>query len=328
MSRTLVLAEHRRGALREVSLEALRAGRALSGDEVASVLVGGAPASVVGELARHVSRVLHAGAERLGHYEPSAWTGTLVRLVRTEQVDAVILPHSYHGMDLAGRLAASLDWPLVTDVTALSLDEGRPVASRTMFGGRIAARVALPKGEPFVISVRPTAFSPVEPLPSPGTIESIEGPPEADGVGVRFLDYVEEAAGDVDISQAEIVVAVGRGIGEEENLDLVADLAAALGGVLACSRPIVDRGWLPRDRQVGTSGRTIRPKVYVAVGISGAFQHVAGMKESGRIIAINRDPHAPIFKSADYGIVGDLFDVVPALIQAARERGDADGESD
>jgi electron transfer flavoprotein alpha subunit len=189
-----------------------------------------------------------------------------------------------------------------------------------VYGGRVASRVAVPGGGPLVISVRPTAFAAAEPLAEPGAVEKLAPSGGDVAAGVEFVEYVEEAAEGEDITQAEVVVSVGRGVGEEENVELVGELARALGGVLACSRPIVDRGWLPRSRQVGTSGRTIRPKVYLAVGISGAFQHVAGMKGASRVIAINRDPHAPIFKAADYGVVADLFEIVPALTAAARER--------
>ena len=191
-----------------------------------------------------------------------------------------------------------------------------------IFGGRVEARVALPAGEPFVLSVRPTAFPAAPPLESPGLVEPLPPLPAPVEAGVRFLEYVEEPAEGPDITQAEILVSVGRGIGEEENVGMAAELAELLGGALACSRPIVDRGWLPRSRQVGTSGRTVRPRVYLALGISGAFQHVAGMKGAGRVIAVNRDRHAPIFKAADWGFVGNLFDIVPELIQAVRAKRD------
>ncbi len=320
MSRVLVLAEHRKGALREASLEALGAARLLPGAEVSAVVLGSGVGAVASEIARYASRVLHVDDEGHAHYEPAVWTATLADLISHEGIDALLLPHSYHGMDLAGRLAAALDRPLVTDVTALGEENGRIVASRQVYGGRVAARFALPADEPFILSVRPTAFEAPGALDAAGRIEPVAPGGEPEGRGVSFIEYVEEAGGDVDISQASVVVAAGRGIGDQENLEIVSQLAEALGGVLACSRPVVDRGWLPRSRQVGTSGKTIRPKVYVAVGISGAFQHVAGMKGAGRIIAINRDPHAPIFKVADYGIVGDLLKIVPALTQAARER--------
>jgi electron transfer flavoprotein alpha subunit len=320
MRRFLALAEHRQGVLRDVSLEVLAAARSLPQAEGAAVLLGSGTQEMAERLARYTPRVLHLDHESHAHYEPTIWTSKLVDLVGREDVDVVVLPHSYHGMDLAGRLAGTLNWPLVTDVTRLSKGEDRLVASRMVFGGRVEAQVAIPADGPVILSVRPTAFPAPEELAAPGTVEAASTTQDVDGKLVGFLEYVEEASEDVDISQAEIVIAVGRGIGEEENLALVNDLADALGGVVACSRPIVDRGWLPRSRQVGTSGRSIRPKVYIAVGISGAFQHVAGMKGAGRVIAVNRDAHAPIFKAADYGIVGDLLEVVPELTKKVRER--------
>jgi electron transfer flavoprotein alpha subunit len=319
MSRYLVLAEHRKGALRDISLETLAAAGRLGGEALGAVLPGG-DGGIAEDLARHCPRVLHIDDDAHEHYEPAVRAAALAAAVSREGADALVLPHSYHGMDLAGRLAALLGWPLVTDVTGLALDCGRITATRMVFGGRVESRVALPAGSPALITVRPTAFPAAEPLGSPGVVEPTPSAHQVTGRTVRFLELVEEAAEGEDITQADVVVAVGRGVGEQENIEMVAELAQALGGVLACSRPIVDRGWLPRSRQVGTSGRTIRPKVYVAVGISGAFQHVAGMKGAGRVIAVNRDPHAPIFQSADYGIVGDLFQIVPELTRSARER--------
>jgi electron transfer flavoprotein alpha subunit len=321
MSRALVLAEQRKGALREVTLEAIGAARALPDSDVTALLIGSGTAALAEELARYAPRVLHLDDAAHEHYEPALWTVAIQGLVEREDFGAIVLPHSYHGMDLAGRLAIALDRPLVTDVTAIAQADGRFVATRLVYGGRVAARVALPAGEPFILSVRPTAFEAAEPLAGAGTVESVESVAPPPGAGVSFVDYVEEAAGDEDITQADVIVSVGRGIGEEEKIELVAELALALGGTLACSRPVVDRGWLPRSRQVGTSGKTIRPKVYLAVGISGAFQHVAGMKGATRVIAVNRDAHAPIFKAADYGVVGDLFEIVPALTEAAKKRG-------
>jgi electron transfer flavoprotein alpha subunit len=320
MSRVLVLAEQRRGELREVSLETIAAARRLHEADVTVLLIGSGTGALADELARYATRVFHLDDAAHAHHEPALWTTAIHGLVEREKFDAVLLAHSYHGMDLAGRLAVALDRPLATDATGIEQVDGRVVATRLVYGGRVAARVALPPGEPFVLSVRPTAFEAAEPLAAAGSVASLPAGPAPDGAGVSFVEYVEEAAGDADIAQADVVVSVGRGIGEEEKIELVAELARALGAALACSRPVVDRGWLPRSRQVGTSGKTIRPKVYLAVGISGAFQHVAGMKGATRVIAINRDAHAPIFKAADYGVVGDLFEIVPALTEAAKQR--------
>jgi len=318
MTRSLVLAEQRRGALREVSLEVLSAARLLPGEVVATLLPGGAP-EIAEELARRAARVIHARDEALEDYDPALWVSLVRGVAAAENIDAVVLPHSYRGMDLAGRLAAALDWPVLTDATALALEQGRPVATRMAFGGRVQARVGLPAGAPFVLTVRPTAFPAAEPLEAPGVVEPLSGLARVDGSGVRFIEFVEEPSGETDITQADLIVSVGRGIGDRENISLASDLADALGGTLACSRPIVDRGWLPRSRQVGTSGKSVRPKVYLALGISGAFQHVAGMKGAGRVIAVNRDRHAPVFKAADWGYAGDLLALLPELIKAARE---------
>ncbi len=321
MTRVLVLAEHRRRELREVTLEMIRAAEAFPGAESTVVVPGAAAAPLAEALAPFAARVLLLDHPLLDAYSPPEYAAALRQVVEREDPEVVLLPHSYRGMDLAGRLAAVLHRPFVTDAVGIRPGDGGLEIDRQVYGGRVHCRLVLPPGEPVVLSVRPTTFPAAEPRGSPGAVEAFrpEGLPEAPAV--RFLEYVEEAAGEVDITQAEVIVAAGRGIGEEENLALVRELADALGGVLACSRPIVDRGWLPRSRQVGTSGRAVRPKVYVAVGISGAFQHVAGMAGAGRVIAINRDPNAPIFKVADYGVVGDLFRVVPAIVEAARSRG-------
>ena len=170
-----------------------------------------------------------------------------------------------------------------------------------------------------MITVRSGAFPVLEKEPLPGEIVSVPSPLTDEGLAKRFLQYVEAVVGEVDITQADILVSVGRGIKDAENIPIVKELADALGGALACSRPVVDKKWLPKDRQVGTSGKTVKPKVYIAIGISGAFQHVAGMKNAGTIIAVNKDPKAPIFSVARYGIVADLFKIVPVLKDKIKE---------
>jgi electron transfer flavoprotein alpha subunit len=265
-------------------------------------------------LAAHADRVLVAEDDALATYSPVVWTGLLEQLVATLAPELVLLPHSYRGLDLAGRLAAALGWPTVTDVAGLAVTPGRLEATRLVYGGRAQARVAA--ALPAVVSVRPTAFTPGAPRATPGSVESVVVP-AAPATGLQVVETLATATGDIDLARAEVVVAVGRGIGDREQLAPAAALAAALGGVLAGSRPLVDRGWLPRERQVGTSGQAVRPRVYLALGISGAFQHVAGMQGAGTVIAVNRDRHAPIFAVADHGIVADLEDVLPALLAAA-----------
>jgi len=181
-----------------------------------------------------------------------------------------------------------------------------------MYGGKVNARVELHEAPSSIVTIRQAAFKAAE-AKLKGEIVKVESPWTEEIAYRKFIEYVEAAIGEVDITQADIIVAVGRGIKERENLPIAEELANSIGGVLACSRPIVDAGWLPKDRQVGSSGKTVKPKLYIAAGISGAFQHITGMKGADTIVAINKDPNAPIFNEADYGIVGDLFKVVPAL---------------
>jgi electron transfer flavoprotein alpha subunit len=182
-----------------------------------------------------------------------------------------------------------------------------------VYGGKVNVKAWLRDSDSYIVTIRPATFEAKEIQPLGGEIAEIESPLVEDIENKRFVEYVQPAAGEVDITSADVIVGVGRGIKDEENMQMVEDLASTLGGVLGCSRPIVDKEWLPKDRQVGTSGKTVKPKLYIAVGVSGAFQHVTGMKNSDLIIAINKDPKAPIFRVADYGVVDDLFKVLPAL---------------
>jgi electron transfer flavoprotein alpha subunit len=224
-------------------------------------------------------------------------------------------------MDWAPTLAVRLGAPLVTDAVGLAWDRGSLSASRAVYGGKLQAKVRAAAAPTVVATVRPGSF---ERAPSagvnPGPVEEVALELPA-SLGKRFVRWVQDAAGDVDITQADVLVSVGRGIGDKENLDVAEALAKALGATVSCSRPVVDVHWLAKERQVGISGKTVKPKVYIALGISGAFQHVTAMKGATTIIAVNKDAKAPIFRVAHHGIVGDLFKVVPALtaaVQAAR----------
>jgi electron transfer flavoprotein alpha subunit len=210
--------------------------------------------------------------------------------------------------------------PLASDCVGISVDGGAVSVTRQIYGGKIDGRVSFRDAATALVTVRAAAF-PVEEGTRSGSVSEPDVTVPDEPAIRRFVEYVEAAVGDVDITKSDVIVAVGRGIKEEENLALVEELAELLGGVVGCSRPVVDAGWLPKDRQVGSSGKTVKPKLYLAVGISGQFQHMSGMKAAETIVAINKDPKAPIFSAADYGIVGDLFKIVPALkekILAAR----------
>jgi electron transfer flavoprotein alpha subunit len=199
------------------------------------------------------------------------------------------------------------------------IENGAVIVARPVFDSTQHAHVALAEGESAVIALQKGSFQPIEPSSRAAALERVSIDVAAIPARSRVTAVTDEPAGDIDITKADIVVSVGRGIGTQDKIPIIAELADALGGVLACSRPVVDVGWLPRERQVGASGRTVTPKVYIACGISGAIQHLTGMRDAHRIIAINKDPDAPIFGVAHVGVVGDLFEIIPALTKAARE---------
>jgi len=307
----LVVSEHRRGELRDVSYEAITAGRELAdaqGGDLHVAVIGGDVDRFAEDLNREGVDAVHAVAngEEFDHNVSQSAVGALL-----EQTDAgtVVIPNSVNGLDYAPAIAEAHDLPLVTDAIGFEYDDGLTV-TREMYGSKVETTVDV-GGDRFVLTVRGGEWAPAEGV-GDATVEAVEvDHPES---GARVTGFEEVGGGDVDIADADVLVSVGRGIEEEENLELVEDLAEALGATLSASRPIVDNGWLPKNRQVGQSGKVVTPDVYIAIGISGAVQHVAGMKGSDTIVAINTDPNAPIFDIADYGIVGDLFDVVPELI--------------
>jgi len=316
MKEIIVIAEHRRGELRDVTWEMLSKGRQLAESmsaELGVALLGKGMNPLVEALKPKVKRVLLIEDPRLEAFNPETYKKVLIQLITERKPFLTLIGHTAMGMDYAPRLAVSLKMPLATDCIGIEAKDESFSLIRQLYGGKVNAEVSFTKKGPFMVTVRPGAFPVVEKEPLTGEIVSIPSPLTDEGLARRFVEYVEAAAGDVDITQADILVSVGRGIKEAENLPIVKELADALGGALACSRPVVDKKWLPKGCQVGTSGKTVKPKVYIAVGISGAFQHIAGMKGAGTIIAINKDPKAPIFSVAQYGIVGDLFKIVPVI---------------
>ena len=311
MSDVVAVAEHRRGELRDVSYELITAGReladALDGDLHLAV-IGGDVDGFTEELDRPGVDTIHtvANGEEFDHNVYQSAVETL--LARTE-ASAIVAPNSVNGLDYVPALAESYDLPLVTDAIGFEYDDGLTV-TREMYGSKVETTVDV-AGDRFALTIRGGEWEPAEGV-GDAAVEAVDVDlPES---GARVKGFEEVAGGDVDISEAEVLVSVGRGIEEEENLEVVEEFAETIGATLSASRPIVDNGWLPKNRQVGQSGKVVTPNVYIAVGISGAVQHVAGMKGSDTIVAINTDPNAPIFDIADYGIVGDLFDVVPELV--------------
>jgi electron transfer flavoprotein alpha subunit len=314
LSQIFVLAEHRKGGLREITWEMLNRGAELashSGSELVAVLLGHRRDDFAGELAHRADRVLVVEDERLENYNSEIYQNVLSRLLSEHEPVLTFIGHTAFGMDLAPSLAAEMGMPLSTDCIDVNLEGGKLTATRQMYGGKVNAEVSFVPAKQYIVTLRPGLFPAEAAATRDGKIDKLDFHPLATD-RKKFIEYLEAAVGAVDITQADILVSVGQGIGDIKNMPLVEELAASLGATLSCSRPVVDRKWLPKGQQVGTSGKTVKPKVYLAIGISGAFQHVAGVKAS-TIIAINKDPKAPIFRVADYGIVGDLFQVVPLL---------------
>jgi electron transfer flavoprotein alpha subunit len=326
MSRIWVVIEQREGRIARISLEALAAAQGLlkkalpvmkSASKTVSAIVVGAPAGSVGsELSSlGLDKIVSIEHPLLAHYTADGYTLALQQFFTQEQPEFVVFPHTYQVRDYAPALAARLGQVLISDVVAIS--DG-PVFTRQLMQGRLNGEYRHYGGGTCLVSVQAGAFrvQASEAATTPAAKETFT--PTIDAAQIRTIpgEPFRGSSQTVDLASAQLIVSVGRGIKEAENLPIVQELATALGAELAASRPICDNGWLPMERQVGSSGQTVAPKLYLAVGISGAIQHLVGMKGSQCIVAINKDPDAPIFEVADYGIVGDLFEVVPALTEA------------
>jgi electron transfer flavoprotein alpha subunit len=312
----LVVAEEREGRLNRASWEAIAAAQQLAGELPVKVAVlGGSAGGAGAELAAaDVAEVLVVEDPALAHYTPDAFVIGLQQLIEAQKPVIVAFAHTYQTRDFAPMLAARMRRPLVADVTAVKGSGTGATFSRPMFQGKLTADVRPSGDSPCLVSFQIGAFradavhkgagAPVTPTPVTIDASQIRQKPEAP---------FQEARQAVDLGQAERIVAVGRGIKSQDGLAMVEKLAKAMGAEIAASRPICDSGWLPMERQIGSSGQTVAPKLYIALGISGAIQHLVGMKGSRTIVAVNKDPDAPIFEVADYGIVGDLFEIGPAL---------------
>ena len=316
MGEIFVLVEHRQGKVRDITHEMLGAGEKIASEQGASLvalLLGHGVKDAAEELALRASRVLVVEDKKLEHFNSLLYQKVLSTLTSKYQPFLTLIGHTAFGMDLAPSLSAELNLPLVTDCIGLSSEGTRIKAVRSVYGGKVQAKVSLRESQGYLATLRPGTF----PVKGPGEKKGgivIEPSPLGEAFDLKtFIEYFEAPLTGEDITQAEIIVSVGQGIGGPENIPLAEEVAKNLGGVLACSRPVVDRSWLPKDRQVGISGKTVKPKVYLAIGISGAFQHVTAMQGSETIIAINKDPRAPIFTIADYGIVDDFMNILPVL---------------
>ncbi|MFC7231749.1 electron transfer flavoprotein subunit alpha/FixB family protein [Saliphagus sp. GCM10025308] len=311
----LAVAEHRQGDLRDVSREVVTAGAELAGEtggDLHVAVVGGDVETFADALNLEGVDTVHTVAygEEFNH---DVYTQAVTQLAGELESGYLVMPNSVNGLDYAPAVATRLDVPLVTDAVGLATEGDTLVGTREMYGGKVETTTEV-DADQVAVTIRGAEWEPTE-AAGDATVEAFDADIDEDAIGSTVTGFEEVAGGDVDISEADLLVSIGRGIEEEENLDLIRELVEALDATLSSSRPIVDAGWLPANRQVGQSGKVVTPDVYIAIGISGAVQHVAGMKGSETIVAINTDPNAPIMDIADYAIHDDLFDVVPALIE-------------
>ena len=320
--RIVVVAEQREGKLNRVSLETLAGAQAIgkqTGWAVDVVLPGYQTAALAEELAGYqAGKVYSLEAASLAAYTSDAFVHALKHFLEIQQPKLVLFPHTYQVRDFAPRLALSMDRTLISDAVGYKYEGGKLLFTRQMFQGKFVADVAFAGEPPWLATLQIGSYRADEAEKGSAPVETVEAAQPAT-LRITPHEVFQEAKQAVDLSQAEIIVAIGRGIKEQKNVALAEDLAKALGGELAASRPICDNGWLPLERQIGSSGQTVAPKLYVALGISGAIQHIVGMKGARTIVAINKDVEAPIFEIADYGVVGNLFDVVPALTEEIKK---------
>lgn len=315
MTAVLAVAEHRRGDLRDVSLEVVSAGRT-----VADAIDGTLHVAVIsGDVQGYADRLDREGVDVIhtiatgDEFNHDIYAGATEALYQEIEPRYILTPNSVNGLDYAPALANRLGLPLVSDATGLDWRDGTLTATREMYGSKVETTVEV-GSEQAIVSIRSGEWPPAEGV-GDAEIQSFDFELDEADRRSNVTGFEEVAGGDVDIAEADFLVSIGRGIEEEENLEIIEALVEATGATLSASRPVVDNGWLPKNRQVGQSGKQVTPDVYLAIGISGAVQHVAGMKGADTIIAVNTDPTAPIFDIADIGVVGDLFDVVPALTE-------------
>lgn len=317
----LVFIEHKDCVLNKVSLEAIAAAQAIGKDlnlKVAAVIPCDKDCSLANDIAQYnLEKVIVAKNEKLAIYTPDGYADAWEAIIKKENPQYVVMAHTYQVRDFAPKVAARLGKEVVGDVIRYKADGGKLTLTRRIFLGKLDADVTITGDAPYFVTFQAGAFRGDAAEKGNSNIESVDV--NIGDIRMEAEEPFQEAKASVDLSKSEIIVAVGRGIKSQENLAIAQSLADALSADLAASRPICDAEWLPIDRQIGSSGQTVAPKVYIALGISGAIQHIVGMKNAGTIVAINKDGEAPIFDIADYGIVGDLFEAVPVLIEEIKK---------
>ena len=321
----LVVVEQREGKLNRVSWETLVAGQTLAAETgwtLETAVVGSGVGAIATELGpKKVAKVYDVESPALSAYTPDAFSAALKQFLEAKQLKLVLMPHTYQVRDFIPKLATAMQRTVISDCIGFRKDGDKLLFTRQMFQGKFAADVSFASDAPWFVTFQNGAFrgDKVEAASAAAPIEIVKAEIADSVVRNKPQEVFKEAKQAVDLTQAEIIVAVGRGIKEQKNIDIAKQLAEALGGELAASRPICDSGWLPMDRQIGSSGQTVAPKLYLALGISGAIQHIVGMKGARTIVAINKDSEAPIFEIADYAVVGNLFDIVPPLIEEVKK---------
>ena len=318
MDEIMVLAEHRGGEFRDITFEMLTIANQLGKENdiaVTALFLGQEVSDLSNRLKGACDTILLMEDPELAHYNADHYLMAIETVIKSRNPIVTMIGHTAMGMDLAPAMAARLSLPLVTDCIEVNFVDKRLDVLRQIYGGKINARLTMKPSDQYLITLRPGSFDAEVEQGKFADTQTFPAPSWTDLKGRQFLGYIEAELKDVDIAAADILVSIGRGIGKPENIQLVQGFADSIGATLSCSRPVADEEWLPKSRQVGTSGKTVRPKIYIAFGISGAYQHQAGMKNADTIIAVNTDPRAPIFTIAHYGIVEDMFKVLPLLTE-------------
>ncbi|HEU4401916.1 MAG TPA: electron transfer flavoprotein subunit alpha/FixB family protein [Candidatus Polarisedimenticolia bacterium] len=324
-AKILVLAEHEGGAIREITWELLGLAHRLAGEagwnaaEIKALILGQGVEGPAGEIAgRGAAEVIYGEGPALRNYTGDGYDRAIEAIVKSEAPEMLLIGHTPDGWDVAPLISAGLGVPLATECSAIALQGGKARLTRKVFNGKFVQEIDLGDARPLLATVQKGAAAPFAGR-TQGQVRKVTAAVGDADLRARFVEVKKGEAGAVDLTQASVIVSGGRGLGGAEKFSVVRALAEALGGQVGASRPVTDMGWLPHEHQIGSSGVTVSPKLYIACGISGAIQHIVGMRGSGYIVAINKDAEAPIFGVADVGVVGDLFEVLPALTKAIKE---------
>ncbi len=316
----LIVLEENNGQIHRMGLESIAAGQRLSdemGLTAGALVLGGNADGLADQASKYqLGEVVKVNDALLGSYSADGYSEAVKQIIDQENPTYVLFGHTYQVRDYVPRLSAKLNKPFLVDNIAIRVENGQPIFTKQMFNAKLSADVEANGSGPFLVSFQSAAFS--MDAAAAGSASIRESTVQLDTAMIRTKSEppFQEEAGGVDLTSADIIVSIGRGIGKEENIPLAVELSKALGGELAASRPVVDSGWLPSAHQIGSSGQSVSPKLYLALGISGAIQHVVGMKGSKNIVTINKDPDAPIFEISDYGVVGDILEIIPKLTEA------------